>query len=375
MKATTLASLEGKVRPTITKRLPPKSVVRVYSRGRRHFLKQLDGDIPGEPYTPPKALERTLWGIKFRTPIFNAAGMFKDGECAEVVDKQGAGAYLGGTGTYNPRTGNEVGGILNPFTPLPLSNTSLNNLGLPNLGDPENSITALILKNKIGCPVGWSVMGSPDYHGDEKLRFLVRSMKEYEASGVAFIEINESCPNTQHGLPQEDDLAERLRYVKENFINRRNLDSRPSYIPVIVKFSTDTDPEQVPPLLDLLFELGYSGVNFGNTSKEYAERREKIDPRERKLYDFFTQKLEGGVGGAPLRESSLELAASAAEYLRAGPPSQEFHVIRTGGIETLRDVVESEAAGISLTQWFTGYFRGLEKHGHDVYRNLFASES
>ena len=64
-----------------------------------------------------------------------------------------------------------------------------------------------------------------------------------------------------------------------------------------------------------------------------------------------------------------------AEYLKSGSPSQEFHVIRTGGIETLQDIQDSERAGISLNQWFTGYFENFASHGHKVYEELFASYS
>ena len=40
-------------------------------------------------------------------------------------------------------------------------------------------------------------------------------------------------------------------------------------------------------------------------------------------------------------------------------------------IETLKDIQESEKAGISLNQWYTGYFENFAKHGHDVYDKLF----
>jgi len=153
------------------------------------------------------------------------------------------------------------------------------------------------------------------------------------------------------------------------------LDQIARRLPVIVKFSNDTPVEQVPALLDLLFELGYDGVNFGNTSIAYDERKAKIDPAEVKRYEHFTKEYGGGVSGRPLRKPSLELASRAVEHIRAGPPSQEFHVIRTGGIETLADIQESEKAGISLNQWITGYIKNLSTHGHDVYAKLLAEDT
>ena len=367
MKATTLANWESKLRPFVTK-LPPKTVVSRYSSGRLDFLAKLKAEAPSETYTPPEDLSRELWGIRFRSPIMNSAGMFKNAECYEMVARQGAGAYLGGTGTWNPRKGNEKDGIYLPFVPYPNSHSASNWLGLPNDGDEVNTQRAKQLERIANTPVGWSIMGSPDFQGDEKLKYLVEGMRLYEQAGVDFLEINESCPNTAHGKPQDDDMANRLRYVKENF-----LDQRTRRIPVVVKFSNDTEAEQLPALLDVLFELGYDGVNFGNTSTAYDRRRESIEVGERKLFNFYTQTFGGGVSGRPLRESSLELAGRAVEYTRAGSPSQEFHVIRTGGIESWKDIQDSERAGISLNQWYTGYFENFARNGHEVYSKLFNS--
>ena len=395
MKATTIANWEEALWPII-RLAPSQLIVSKYSEGRLDFLKKLKEEILSETFSPPEDLSVTLWGIKFKTPLMNSAGMFKNGECYEMVAKQGAGAYLGGTGTWSHWLGNvglanPVGseknivrlpdvdiqkrrdylkrGIYLPFVPYRDSHAASNCLGLPNDGDRENSQKAA-LERVENCPVGWSLMGSPDFQADKKLKYLVKGMWLYGEVGVDFLEMNESCPNTSHGKPQDDDIANRLRYVKENFLNQRQ-----RRIPVIVKFSNDTQVEQLPALLDLLFELDYDGVNFGNTSTNYDQRREKIHPSERRIYDFFTKTFGGGVSGNPLKESSLELASRAVEYLREGAPKQEFHVIRTGGIENLQDIRDSQMAGISLNQWYTGYFRNFSKHGHEVYMRLFENSS
>lgn len=364
MKATTLAKTENKLRPLLTK-LPPKFVISEYSKGRLYFLDKLKEESSYEHCINP-GLARELWGIKFKSPIMNAAGIFKNGDCYEIAAKQGASAYLGGTGTWNSRKGNEKFGISLPFAPYPRSHSASNWLGLPNDGDIVNSNRASKLERIAGCPVGWSVMVSPDYQGEEKLINLVKGMWLYKEAGVDFLEINESCPNTGDNHLQDSYLAERLKYVKEQF-----LDKRDKRIPVVVKFSNDTTIDQVPRLLDLLFEYGYDGVNFGNTSVDYDRRRWMINLKERKLYDFFINKFGGGVSGRPLKKDSLKLASRAVEYVKSKKPSQEFHVIRTGGIENIEDIKESEKHGISLNQWYTGYIENFAKYGHDVYRELF----
>ena len=373
MKASTLAHYERMVRPLLTV-LHPRRVVNIYSSGRLKFLERLKEEKSYEVYNPPESKAKTLWGIHFRSPIMNAAGMFKNGECYELMVRQGVGAYLGGTGTWNSRPGNEKEGIKLPFVPYPRSHSSSNFLGLPNDGDEINAERAAKLGRIFGAPIGWSVMGSPDLQGEEKLEYLVRGMKRYEYAGVDFLEINESCPNTAHGKPQDNDLKNRLQYLKEHFLDQRTISDTDKIrqIPVIVKFSNDTERNQIPFLLDILFELRYDGVNFGNTSTQYQKRRKNIHPSEQKLYDHFTQIFGGGVSGKPLKESSLELAGTEVEYLKKGSPSQEFHVIRTGGIESKRDLEDSERAGISLNQWFTGYFENFAKYGNNIYKQILS---
>lgn len=362
MKATTLARLEQYVRPFMTRRTPQK-VISTYSKGRLDFLTKFKEELPEKVYTPPTHFQQMLWGLRFQSPIMNSAGMFKNAEGYDIVLRQGAGAYLGGTSTWNARDGNSKEGIHLPFVPYPRSHSASNWLGLPNDGDIINSQRVLEMTHVEGCPIGWSLMGSPDFHGEEKLANLVKGMKLYEQAGVDFLEINESCPNTAHS--QEEGLAQRLGYIKDNFLNKRQ-----RQLPVIVKFSNDTPVEQIPKLMDLLFEQGYSGVNFGNTSTAYAKRKEMIHPKEHALFDYFTTHFGGGLSGKPLKESSLELCVKAVEYLKAGKPTQEFHVIRTGGIETTNDVKESLQAGISLVQWFTGYFENFAKYGHRLYEKI-----
>ena len=331
----------------------------------------LDKDVPEETYHPPKELGRTLWGLKFRSPIMNAAGIYKNGTVYETSYRQGAGAFLGGTGTLHQRNGNVKKAIRWPFLPLPQSGAALNWMGLPNDGDTNVAEVARGFEKQEGFPIGWSVMAPPDLEGEKKLAALVQSMHLYMDAGVDFLEMNESCPNTEEGALQDSGLEERLQYVKKNF-----LDKRERKIPVIVKFSNDTEDERVEELMSLLFKLDFDGINFGNTSTKYAEHLVEIDEKERSAYKYFTSSRRFGVGGGlsgrPLKERSLALATHAAKYLKAHPPKHEFHVIRTGGIENSGDLRATLDAGISLCQWYTGYFEAFTEHGHAVYKKMYA---
>ncbi len=366
MNAERLAYFESKWRAPLVRVLPPKGTVWLYSRGRKIFLNRLLATKPAA-VAAPGGLERTCWGLRFRFPLFNAAGMFKNGEGYEICAAQGAGAYLAGTTTANPRAGNTKDGTELPFTPYPLSGSASNWLGLPNDGDEAVARRIREIKRVDGCPIGVSLMGSPDYHGDEKVRLLVRGLKLYEEAGADFLELNESCPNTAHGRPQDDALCDRLEYISKHFLAQRPK-NRP--LPVIVKFSNDTEPEQVLALVELLVRFGFDGVNFGNTSTAYERRREDIAESERRLFDYFSTTFGGGVSGRPLKADSLKLISAGTAALTDLRPDREFHLIRTGGIETREDLDESLAAGASLAQWFTGYFEAFSKMGSALYRDL-----
>ncbi len=369
-KASLLAAFEHAMRPFAVRVLPPKQVVHLYSRARPSFLQTFSKECP-PAYQPSEKLKRVLWGIPFASPLMNAAGMFKNGEAYEVMALQGAGAYMAGTTTDGSWAGNEKEGIVHPFVPYPSSGAASNWLGLPNKGhDAVSKIIRTHQANRYpACPIWCSLMASPDPTKslpEVRMRGLISGMYAYQQAGADVLEINESCPNTGHGQPDYAQLGQRLKQIKEEFLDQRNWS-----IPVVVKLSNDLQVEQLPQMLDLLFEHGFDGVNLGNTSTQYDKRKSAIHEHDRRVYEYFTQTFGGGVSGRPLKESSLELCARAVSYIKEGPPSRQFHVIRTGGIESARDLAQSDGEGISLNQWFTGYWDAFAQNGHDVYKTIY----
>ncbi len=206
MKPTLLFYLESRMRPLLIHMLPPERAVKIYSKTRASFLHLLEWEEP-DGYTPPENLTRILWGVKFRSPIMNAAGMFKNGECYRLAARQGAGGYIGGTTTCNPRRGNEKDGIYLPFVPYPASGAASNWLGLPNEGDEAVSRNVGEIEKADGCPLGMSIAASPDLSEIDGLKCLVKGARLYERAGADFLEINESCPNTQEGKSDAGELT------------------------------------------------------------------------------------------------------------------------------------------------------------------------
>jgi dihydroorotate dehydrogenase len=345
--------------------LSEASNVAVYSLSRRIFEKlMVKYNLRNNVFTPDSCLNTTLWGIKFRTPICNSAGMFKNGDGYDLVAKLGAGAYIGGTSTYNQRIGNKKANIYLPFLKLPKSKISINYLGLPNLGD-EILSKKVYTKNKVhGCPIGWSVMRSPDFSIDEAQEKLVQSLFLYQDNPlIDFIELNESCPNVKK---RSSDILARIDYISEQFLKKRN-----RHLPVILKLSNDISEETLIEILHSMVRLGFDGVNLGNTSTDYSSVKESLHNNDLKLYDYFTKNFGGGVGGQVLKSRSLQLCKIAVDESKKIRTNNEFHVIRTGGIEDFSDIEESLSCGVSMNQWLTGFYFSFLKEGNDLYKNMF----
>ena len=344
--------------------LPAPWQIRLASWGRQQFMYNFNQHHPKESLTPHPKHTISMWGIEFRAPLSNSAGMFKNGEGYDTVAALGAGAYIGGTSTTNARAGNLKNGIALPFISLYNSKSAINFLGLPNLGDQvlaQINITTNKIKN---CPIGWSVMRSPDYNESEGLAKLIESLWMYHNHPqIDFIEINESCPNIKIG---GGSIIPRLQIIAREF-----LDKRTRKLPVVVKLSTDLTLDGLAPILEELIRLKFDGINLGNTSIDYANIKPQLNSKDIQTFDYFTQNFGGGVSGLPLKNKSLQLCAEAADLLNKFKPNHEFHIIRSGGIDSLADIEESRAHGTSFNQWYTGFFNNYARDGDQVYRKLF----
>ncbi len=364
MISETIARLDHLARPIIT-HFAPETATQIYSAGRNVFLSAYFAEKPAFVRIAEEHAV-TCWGIEFRNGLMNAAGLFKNGEGYELSYRQGAGGYLAGTTTTHARTGNTRNGIAKPFAPYPNSRAASNWLGLPNSGHAAVAKRLSAFPHHAGFPMGASLMTAPESSGEVALEELVAGMQMYDRAGVHFLEINESCPNVAHGSSSFEAISERLEFIATAFLKKRL-----RHLPVVVKFSNDTATQDVARLLDVLTTLGYDGVNFGNTSTQYAQHRTTLNPRDYASFDYFTSTFGGGVSGEPLRACSLALTRSAKEYLATHPPREEFHIIRTGGVASALDLAESRTAGASLAQWYTGLFEQFAEHGHGLYARIF----
>lgn len=364
-----LARLDSKIRPLLTI-LPSDLFASLYSSTSRWYADLASKDTHLQPIVIPSELSRTISGLTFRSPICNAAGMYKYAEGYHKSYLLGAGAFLAGTTTSSVRIGNTKNGISLPFTPYPHSHSASNWLGLPNAGHEAIAKKIFTFPRYKDFPIGASVSADPGMQQNLAIPLLIEGIISYIKASVDFIEINESCPNVE-GHKQTDmssldpDLLVRLEVISKQIIKKYN------HIPVFVKFSNDININQLPELLQVLIDLGYSGINVGNTSTNYAYYRDKIDKRDIDLYDYFTNTFGGGLSGRILREVSLSLCYHACQYIQSKQLQKEFSIISTGGIHNGSDINNAIKSGASLTQWYTGYYEQYGKHTYDIYKKIY----
>jgi dihydroorotate dehydrogenase len=362
--ATFLSRIDHTLRPLLGS-LKPRIFTHLYSATRPWFSAIAANDAI-QPIIVPDTFKVCVRNLTFRSPIGNAAGMYKHAEGYERAYAQGAGFYLAGTTTSLPRKGNIKNRIALPFVPYPKSHAASNWLGLPNKGHIETAKHIATFSHYPEFPIGASVSMDPGMNISQGLQGLIEGIKAYQDAGCDFIELNESCPNvsghsTDHKMI-DDSLIARLDAIADT------LDL--ATYPVIVKFSNDTDPALIKPLMSILVERKFAGINLGNTSTAYQKYASQIHDDDKKHYEYFTKEYGGGLSGAIMRESSLQLCSIAHEYLREHS-IKDCIVIATGGIETSDDIREAMNTGAHLTQWYTGYFERFGVDGNKVYSNLY----
>lgn len=352
----TLLRLEHKLRTLAARSLTPKFFMELYSANRKKFIKSITTALK-KPIANAE-YPTSVCGLKFRNDLGNAAGLDKDGSLLEFNYFLGAGFAIVGTVLNKPHTGNLFKvrkKEFNPWVPLPHSHSALNSLGLPSLGINESIKNIKIFKDKYtddGFPVGISIMGHPLQEGQEKLDGILECVEK--SIGVAdFIEINESCPNVQH--KSDDGLEQRLKAVTA--IKKST--------PVFVKLGSLGDPDKTIRTMD---SCNADGLVLLNTQKDYELYRPKLKENDLKIFDYYTEKYQGGLSGEIIRNTSFESVKLANDKIKE--LNSKLQIIHVGGINTKADMKESREIAI-LREWYTGFMEHLgTKKAHLVYPEM-----
>ena len=273
-----------------------------------------------------KALERNLFGLKFKNPVGLAAGFDKNAECYNEISNFGFGFIEIGTVTPLPQPGNPKKRIFR----LVEDKSLINRLGFNNKGLDE--ITKNLRKKRdiiIGANIGKNFFTE---NKDGHMDYLKCLQGLHDL--VDYFAINISSPNTKN-LRQFHD-KDLLKPLLESLINYNNNQS--SRKPMLLKISPDLDTKQLDDIISLVSELKINGIIATNTTISRDNLKSKH------------QNEIGGLSGELLKEKSNYII----KYLRK-KLDNNFPIIGVGGIMTKDDAIEKLNSGADLIQLYTGF--------------------
>lgn len=351
-KAFLIARADNALRKGLSHVLPPQHFVAIYSRVREWFLDELSSCTPcvKAPRRPV-----VINGLLFRNDLGNAAGLDKNGDLLPFNYLMDAGFAIVGTILCEAHDGKLIrayGKDVNPWTPLPYSQSAINTLGLPSNGVGYAAQRIIDFRSNYSpsnFPIGANVMPHQQSSApQEGLEHAVRTLLPL----VDFFEINESCPNA-HQLGGVEERLAALVQIRDRYAEFGG------YKPLFVKLRSAGDATHT---VETLSRMGIDGVVLTNTQVDYSTLRQGLDERDLALFDHYTSKHQGGVSGNIIKERTFaEVERTIAATLSL---DGRFHVIHVGGLSTPQDMNRSRALGAPLREWYTGFMHNLRE---DIY--------
>lgn len=260
-------------------------------------------------------------GIKMKNPVAVASGTFGYGrEYDDMFDLNLLGAIITKTVTRKSRVGNPPPRIIE--TPSGM----LNAIGLQNVGIDAFLSERMPFLRQLDVPIIVNIAGdSPDDYVE-----LAEILSD--ASGVAGLEINISCPNVKKGAmaigidPVETrGLVERVRRV--------------THLSLIVKLTPNvTDITEIARAAE---DGGADAISLINTLLGMVIHVEKRRP--------MLANITGGLSGPAIRPIAVRMVWQCAQKI-------SVPIIGIGGIMTWRDAMEFLIAGASAIAVGTANF-------------------
>jgi dihydroorotate dehydrogenase len=293
------------------------------------FLSRLPGFAPlfrGMYLVEDKALEREVFGLKFKNPVGLAAGFDKDAKLYNELANFGFGFIEIGTLTPRPQPGNPKKRLFR----LRADAALINRMGFNNAG-VEQAVRQL--KKNRHILVGGNIGKNKDTPNE-------RATADYETCFEAlypvvdYFVVNVSSPNTPNlrALQEKAPLTSLL-----NALQARNA-AKPSPRPILLKIAPDLSDDQLIDIIDIIRETGISGVIATNTTLS----RDGLQSENK--------QQAGGLSGKPLAARSTEVIRFLSEK-----SNRAFPIIGVGGIHSPEDAIEKLRAGATLIQLYTGF--------------------
>jgi dihydroorotate dehydrogenase len=266
---------------------------------------------------PPASAARTLFGLRFRSPIGIAGGFDKNATMMPFLAALGFGFVEVGTVTLRPQPGNPKPRVFR----YPGSKALINRLGFNN--DGADAVAERLRRWERTVPLFVNVGKNRDVPLEAATEAYVECYRRVAPHADAAV-LNLSSPNTPglRDLQRPEHLEELLNAV-------RSVRSGP----ILIKIAPDLEDAQIREIADVCKNLA-DGMICTNTT----------------VAIFIATNDIGGLSGKPLMAKSTDVLAT----IRAsvGP---DYPLIGVGGIFTPEDVRAKMAAGADLVQVYTGF--------------------
>ncbi len=261
-----------------------------------------------------------LGRLELPNPIMVASGTFGYArEMAALVDLKRLGGILPKTITAQPRPGNA------PWRTVETAAGMLNSIGLDNDGIETFIEHHLPYLAGLGTAIVVSIAGH-DY--DE---FVALARRLDEATGLAAIELNISCPNVSGGVDFGTDPAMCRRVVAGARGACR--------WPILAKLTPNVT--DIASIAKAAADGGADAISLINTCLGMA-----VDWRRRRP---LLGNVMGGLSGPAIKPIALRAVYQVAQAVK-------IPVIGIGGIGTIDDVMEFAVAGAAAVQIGTANF-------------------
>ena len=281
-----------------------------------------------------QALEREVFGLKFKNPVGLAAGMDKEGSLYNELSDFGFGFIEIGTLTPKPQSGNPKKRIFR----LKADQALINRMGFNNRGvfDAVDR-----LKKKHNVIIGGNI-------GKNKVTPNDEASKDYLICfdalfpHVDYFVVNVSSPNTPglRALQDKEPLTALLKALKNENAKIAAMHTGVSQKPILLKIAPDLTNDQLLDIIKIVKHTKIDGVIATNTTIA----------REGLKSSCMLVEEKGGLSGKPLRQRSTEVIRFLAEK-----SNKAFPIIGVGGIHSAEDAIEKLDAGADLVQLYTGF--------------------
>lgn len=281
------------------------------------------GLVPQRKSHTDTRLSQKLWGVTFPNPVGIAAGFDKNAEAFPALYKQGFGFAEVGTLTPKAQVGNPKPRVFR----LREDSAVINRLGFNNRGvDDAMPRLAQERSGVLGINIGKNKTTEDAL--DDYVPLLGQVLPHAD-----YVTINISSPNTE-GL-RDLQAKEQLQRLLGALIEKRGMDKTP----LLLKIAPDISAAQAEDVCAVVMQEGFDGMIVSNTTIARPDTLASNNKAE-----------QGGLSGAPLRDSSTQLLRHVYQLTDGALP-----LIGVGGIMSGQDAVEKIKAGASLVQAYTGF--------------------